>query len=81
MKRHIIIRQTIPQTTETQLLLNCRRRCCICYGLKRDSRIKQGQIAHLDHNRSNYDINNLAFLCLTHHDIYDSMELLHLSGQ
>ena len=49
-----------------------RRRCCICYGLNRDVQIKQGQIAHLDGNPSNDALDNLAFLCLAHHDIFDS---------
>jgi hypothetical protein len=34
--------------------------------------VKQGQIAHLDHDNTNYDPDNLAFLCLPHHDQYDS---------
>jgi hypothetical protein len=33
---------------------------------------KLGQIAHLDHNNSNNDPDNLAFLCLPHHDEYDT---------
>ena len=65
-------RLKIPNQTETLLLLNCRRRCCICFGLDRDHRIKQGQIAHLDNNNQNNKIDNLAFICLSHHDQYDS---------
>lgn len=65
-------RQKIPQQTETKVLLNSRRRCCICYGLDRDTRIKQGQIAHLDKNPNNNQIENLAFVCLPHHDTFDS---------
>ena len=33
---------------------------------------KKGQIAHLDRDPSNSDPDNLAFLCLEHHDEYDS---------
>lgn len=58
--------------TEAQVIKSCRRRCCICYGLNKDDNIKKGQIAHLDKDRSNNDIDNLAFLCLYHHDLYDS---------
>ena len=65
-------RPPVPIKTETSVLLKCRRRCCICYGLERDHRIKQGQIAHLDKNRENNIIENLAFLCLAHHDQFDS---------
>ena len=49
-----------------------RRRCCICYGLDRDDGRKPGQIAHLDRNPSNAKLENLAWLCLPHHDEYDS---------
>jgi hypothetical protein len=34
--------------------------------------LKAGQIAHLDGDRSNDDADNLTFLCLSHHDEYDS---------
>jgi hypothetical protein len=34
--------------------------------------VKTGQIAHLDRDRSNSTADNLAFLCLVHHDHYDS---------
>ncbi len=50
----------------------CRRRCCICFALKQDDTEKKGQIAHLDHDASNNSPDNLAFLCLDHHDQYDS---------
>jgi hypothetical protein len=56
----------------TAVLLRSRRRCCVCHGLNDDLTIKQGQIAHLDHNPSNNDEDNLVFLCLDHHDQYDS---------
>lgn len=49
-----------------------RRRCCICFALKRDDAEKKGQIAHLDQDSSNNSPDNLAFLCLDHHDQYDS---------
>lgn len=56
----------------TEVLTRSRRRCCLCYGLNRDAEIKQGQVAHLDQNRDNNRPDNLAFLCLSHHDLYDS---------
>jgi hypothetical protein len=40
--------------------------------LRKDTREKKGQIAHLDHNCANNNIGNLAWLCLEHHDQYDS---------
>lgn len=49
----------------------CRRRCSVCHGLHRDTSVKQGQVAHLDQDRTNHSLDNLAFLCLPHHDEYD----------
>jgi hypothetical protein len=40
--------------------------------LSGDATVKQGQIAHLDQDASNNSVSNLAFLCLDHHDQYDS---------
>jgi hypothetical protein len=61
----------IPRDVQEQVLVMSRRRCSICLGLNRDAEIKQGQIAHLDGDASNNDIDNLAFLCLLHHDEFD----------
>jgi hypothetical protein len=61
----------IPKRVETELLLLSARRCCFCFGLNQDIDEKKGQIAHLDHNNSNNKIDNLAWLCLPHHDTYD----------
>ena len=65
-------RKRTPTTTETELLARCRRRCCICYGLEGDLTEKDGQIAHLDKDPSNSALDNLAYLCLRHHNQYDS---------
>lgn len=65
-------RKKINSSTELDVLTRSRRRCCICFGLHRDVGVKSGQIAHLDGNRSNGAADNLAFLCLVHHDQYDS---------
>ena len=54
------------------VLVKSRRRCCLCFALKGDHGEKKGQIAHLDHNRSNDKIDNLTYLCFEHHDQYDS---------
>jgi DNA-binding transcriptional regulator YhcF (GntR family) len=58
--------------TEAEVLTRSRRRCCICFGLSRSVEVKAGQIAHLDGDNSNSDLDNLAFLCFEHHDQYDS---------
>lgn len=61
----------VPPTTETEVVKTSRRRCCICFGLNGDYTVKKGQIAHLDGNPRNNHIDNLAFLCLNHHDEFD----------
>jgi len=66
-------RPPIPTKVQTELLTQCRRRCCLCFGLKADIEVKEGQIAHLDRNPSNNRLENLAWLCLHHHDQYDSI--------
>jgi hypothetical protein len=66
-------RKSLPKSTEVAVLLQSRRRCCICYGLDCDTRLKSGQIAHLDRNNANHSASNLAFLCFNHHDEYDSI--------
>ena len=66
------MRKRISKETETQVLLKSRRRCCLCYGLNFDSDIKRGQLAHVNHDSSDSMEANLAFLCLEHHDLYDS---------
>src|SRR6266581_4330428 len=65
-------RKTIPELIAAQVLEHSRRRCCICVALQADHGEKKGQIAHLDGDPSNNDPDNLAFLCLVHHDDYDS---------
>ena len=65
-------RKSISPEVISNVLLKSRRRCCICYGLDRDTTLRSGQVAHLDQNASNNSEDNLAFLCLHHHDEYDS---------
>lgn len=66
-------RPPISTAVRTDLLTQCKRRCCLCFGLKADIEQKEGQIAHLDRNRSNNRLDNLVWLCLPHHDDYDSV--------
>jgi len=65
-------RKHINSQVQAEILLNSRRRCCLCFGLERDFNLKKGQIAHIDKNNSNPKIENLVFLCFNHHDEYDS---------
>src|SRR2546428_2821531 len=65
-------RKKISDHVVAEILETSRRRCCICVALRGDMNEKKGQIAHLDRNPSHNDPDNLAFLCLEHHDQYDS---------
>jgi len=65
-------RKKVPLDVEKEVLVRSRRRCAICFGLNRDTTIRQGQIAHLDGRNSNNDSENLVFLCFNHHDLLDS---------
>jgi len=37
-----------------------------------DASEQKGQLAHLDKDRSNNTIDNFVYLCIPHHDTYDS---------
>ncbi len=65
-------RPKLPVPIEEQVLTACRRRCALCFGLTRDTTIKKGQIAHVDGDRENNVLANLVFLCLPHHEEFDS---------
>jgi hypothetical protein len=65
-------RRRIPPKVVADVVTASRRRCCVCLAVRRDEAEKTGQIAHLDHDPSNNAFENLAFLCLEHHDQYDS---------
>lgn len=49
-----------------------RRRCCLCFAHHGDFGEKAGQIAHIDRDNRNRSPENLAYLCLDHHNRYDS---------
>lgn len=54
-------RTPIPQAIQTQVLLANRHACCVCQ--------KGGvQLHHIDGNPSNNSAENIAALCLPHHD-------------
>ncbi len=61
----------VPAPMREEMLRMSRRRCCMCFGLEGDASVKEGQLAHLDRNRSNPTPNNLAFLCQECHTQYD----------
>lgn len=65
-------RVPIPKETETEVLTLSRRRCVFCFGLENNLDVQAGQLAHVDDDPSNNKLENLAWLCLRHHDQYDS---------
>ena len=65
-------RSKISRATETEVLVSSRRRCALCFGLHQTINLVKGQIAHVDHNPTNNSLDNLVWLCLQHHDEYDS---------
>ena len=67
-----VVHRKRSEKSEADTLERSRRRCCVCFGLHNDLSVKRGQIAHLDGDPSNTVPENLAFLCLDHHDEYDS---------
>src|SRR5580698_10535980 len=70
-------RKPIEPAVETQVLLKSRRRCCLCAHFHHDFEIKNGQLAHVDHDPSNSSEHNLVFLSLDHHTEYDSKTSQH----
>jgi len=71
-------RPKIPKKTETEVLTKSKRKCCLCVGLEGNYSTRYyGQIAHLDHDNSNNKFDNLAWLCLEHHAMYDTTSSQH----
>ena len=66
-------RKPIPKDTEKNVLLKSRRRCCLCFWYDGIDSVQKGQVAHLDQDNTNFAEDNLAFLCIPHHDDYDSI--------
>src|SRR5271155_3496670 len=55
-----------------EVLIASRRRCCLCRYLDGNEGRRRGQIAHLNRDRMDARLENLVWLCLEHHDEYDS---------
>lgn len=64
-------RTPIGRAVEQTVLLNSRRRCCLCVFLGNRDEVRKGQIAHLNRDPNDSRFENLVFLCLEHHDDYD----------
>jgi hypothetical protein len=67
-------RKNAPNAVQAQVLIRCRRRCCLCFFWDNDITQKEGQLAHLDRNHNNSSEENLVYLCAKHHNQYDSKQ-------
>ncbi len=65
-------RTPVTPSVQVDVLTASRRKCCLCYYLAGERRVRKGQIAHLNQDRSDSQFENLVFLCLEHHDEFDS---------
>jgi hypothetical protein len=65
-------RKPIPDAIQHGVLDRSRRRCALCVHFNNDYGQKHGQIAHIDRDPSIVDEDDLVYLCLQHHDDYDS---------
>jgi hypothetical protein len=57
---------------ETSVLVLSKRRCCLCYCWDEHKGRRKGQIAHINRRRDDSRFDNLVWLCVEHHDEYDS---------
>ncbi|MCE7869178.1 hypothetical protein DYH09_02240 [bacterium CPR1] len=67
----------IPPSNVNKILKVSERVCALCYQFERDLSVKrQGHVAHIDRKppgeKRNHKVDNLCWLCLAHHDLYDS---------
>jgi hypothetical protein len=65
-------RNSISRDVQAQVAVASGRRCCVCVGLDGNRSISKGQIAHLTQKPSDTDFDSLVWLCLQHHDEFDS---------
>lgn len=64
-------RRPPSKSIEKDVLVACRRRCCLCVFLDYRDEVRKGQVAHLNHDPNDSRFENLVWLCLEHHDEYD----------
>lgn len=57
---------------EKEVLVASNRRCCLCYYLRGATEQRRGQLAHLQQDASSSGFDDLVWLCLEHHDEFDS---------
>ena len=70
-------RKRPANNVQTAVLKKSARRCALCFHLNGILEEKRGQLAHVYHDRSNDAEDNLVFLCMDHHSLYDSTTSQH----
>ena len=65
-------RKPIPPVVQADIVIKSKRRCALCVGLEGNTSERPGQIAHLNGDHSDNRFENLVWLCLEHHDKFDS---------
>jgi hypothetical protein len=66
-------RREFSAAVKGKVAARCQRRCALCFVFKGKAKPRKGQFAHVDRDHSNSSEGNCAFLCLSHHDSYDSV--------
>ncbi len=61
---------------KAQVLLDSKRRCCVCFCRNIDTEEKEGQVVHIDDNPANSVAENLVFLCSEHRSSLDLTDSL-----
>ncbi|MDP1895491.1 MAG: hypothetical protein Q8K87_15335 [Hydrogenophaga sp.] len=67
-----MVRIPIPPVVQADVVIKSKRRCALCFGLNGDTSERPGQIAHLNGDHADSRLENLVWLCLEHHDKFDS---------
>ena len=65
-------RKIIPPVVQADVVIKSRRRCALCVFLDNNTSERPGQIAHLNGDHSDSRVENLVWMCLEHHDKFDS---------
>ncbi len=65
-------RRSWPADVQDQVLVATRRRCCLCYFLDGIKHQRKGQLSHIGQDPSRSTFDDAVWLCLEHHDQYDS---------
>ncbi len=72
-EQRIMSRAKLTTSVVERAIVKSKRRCALCFGLETDLTTKEVQIAHVNRDSSDNSFDNLATLCLHHHNQYDTV--------